>query len=247
MARVKFGSIIVEGSGSLGGHTIQKSLGGAQLRSKPINKKKPSAAQSLIRSYNPQLQAGWRSLSPEQQQSWNQFAISHQVRNKSGDGHILSGHSLYMRYAFDFISQGAALPTNPSDYPYVPVGPELIQNGGFTSDTIWSYGPYWSISDNKASYNPVLNNNIWQSANFLQGTSYRVKFSILDCPGTCVFRFLGPSGLYLFEEPYHMMLLSNGNYVITAIGAVDSNTFEIRGFYTYGSFSITNISVKEFL
>ena len=87
MAILKFGAIVTEGSGSLGGHTIQNSKGGMQIRNKPIPHGNPSASQTLIRSINPQIQAGWRALTDAQQKIWNDWPVTHGIMNAKGDKH----------------------------------------------------------------------------------------------------------------------------------------------------------------
>lgn len=97
---IKFGSIVTEASGKLGGHLIQHSKGGNQLRTNTIPRTKPSANQYLIRSINPVLQAGWRALTTAQQKIWNDWPISHGIMNAHGDKKPLSGHSLWMKLQF---------------------------------------------------------------------------------------------------------------------------------------------------
>ena len=131
MALLKFGSIITDGSGSLAGHTIQNSLGGSQLRTKPIPHGNPSPAQITIRSINQQLQAGWRALTTAQQKIWNDWPVQHGITNKSGDPHPLSGHSLWMKLNFEQLYTGQPIwhqPFGPDPSPY---GPELLPDCNF--------------------------------------------------------------------------------------------------------------------
>jgi surface protein len=118
MALLKFGSIIVYGSGSLGGHTIQHSQGGIQIRRKPKPTGNPSTAQRLIRGYNKIMQEGWKALSRTNQLIWNQFAVNHNICNSKGDKHVLSGHSLWMKYQYKIVSLGLQCQIDPNLYPF---------------------------------------------------------------------------------------------------------------------------------
>ena len=125
MALLKFGSIITEGSGSLGGHTIQHSKGGMQLRTKPIPHGNPSASQTLIRSINQQLQAGWRALTPSQQKIWNDWPVTHGIQAQRMPHNPISGHSLWMQFNFYNLFNGDPLQLLP--YAPAPI-PNLISS-----------------------------------------------------------------------------------------------------------------------
>jgi len=245
MARVKFGSIVTEGHGSLGGHTFQNSHGGAQMRSKPINKKKPSLAQSLIRSYNPQMQAGWRALTALQRKIWDEYAVSHDRFNKNGDKHHLSGHSLWMQLQFVYISNGFAL--QPDVYKAVlsPYGSELIINGDFYSAYGWLINGSWSISGGSANYLVASLNWFGQSLSLSLGQSCRISFDITNCVGTAQLAFANQVGSLLFSAPYaDYFFLSSGSYVYDVSLAVALTFLRLYSNPASASFSIDNLSMR---
>ena len=128
MARVKFGAIITEASGSLGGHTIQHSKGGMQIRTKPKPTESFNNLQYQVRRKNPCLQYSWKALSAIQKTVWDRYAVDHDIRSKKGDHEILSGHSLWMKYQYYNWNEECNLPVDPATasllYPtfadYVP-------------------------------------------------------------------------------------------------------------------------------
>ena len=126
MAVLKFGSIVTEGSGSLGGHTIQHSKGGMQIRTKPLPHGNPSASQRLIRSLNQQMQAGWRALTSSQQKIWNDWPATHGIFNAKGDKHPLSGHSLWMKWQFTRLYESLPFLSSPDLHLDTYIGPELL-------------------------------------------------------------------------------------------------------------------------
>jgi hypothetical protein len=246
MARIKFGSIVTEGAGSLGGHTFQNSKGGAQLRSKPINKRQPSAAQSLIRSYNPQLQGGWRSLSNAQRAIWSRFAVSHQVSNKKGDPHPLSGHSLYLKYNFEYISRGLPLIETPFEMGPPYLGPELLINGDFDSSTGWSFGAEWVVSGGQANYLATGAGDIRQGVDLVTNVSYRLVIVIASTTGACNIRFFNSGFTNLFKAPYGgTQMLSVGVYTIDGVVDLSTNVFRLYSLATSDPFSVEQLSLKR--
>lgn len=114
MAVIKFGSVVTGGRGSLGGSTIQPDRSGHIWRNKPMPKKSRTQAQSVIRSINKTMQAGWRSLTDQDRKVWNDYAINKPVFNRSGEKHPLSGHSLWMKYQFLYLRVNAPFELDPA-------------------------------------------------------------------------------------------------------------------------------------
>jgi hypothetical protein len=100
MARIKYGSLVSQISGSIGTATFQKSLFGNTLRSKPIPRHSSSPSQLVCRAYMMQVHYAWRALYPVQRDAWNKF-ISYSGATINRDRAILlSGHSLFIKYNY---------------------------------------------------------------------------------------------------------------------------------------------------
>src|SRR5690625_3903418 len=69
--RVKFGSIIVDGAGKIGGHVVGHSATGAFLATKRIAKSTSTPSQQRANSITGYLQRKWRELSNVNRISWN--------------------------------------------------------------------------------------------------------------------------------------------------------------------------------
>lgn len=115
MALLKFGALVTGGSGSLGGHTIQHSKGGMQLRNKPVPRSAPTDAQRTIRLLMLEAQHAWLSLSDVQRSHWNQIAP-----------HPLAGHSYFIKtYALpsaDYLLNGNILDNSYNHYHGINMG-----------------------------------------------------------------------------------------------------------------------------
>jgi len=248
MARIKFGSIVVEGTGSLGGHTFQNSHGGAQLRTKPVLKKQPSLSQSFIRYFNTELQGGWRTLTDKQRSAWNVYPVSHGVFNKKGDKHHLSGHSLWMQLNYQYISNGLAFQTDVYKAAVGPFGDELLINGDFSSPVGWVVTAPWSIAGGLASYNALSNNYIGQPSLMYVGEVYRVAIYVESA--FAVLRFLSSlgAGFPLFEPPYNVKLVfSKGINVFYGAVAEETSQFRPWAFIADGACSLDSASLRKVL
>lgn len=214
MAKLKFGSIVTTGSGSLGGHTIQHSKGGMQLRNKPIPRSTATDAQRSIRSINPVLQAGWRALTPAQQKIWNDWPVIHGIFNAKGDKHPLSGHSLWMKYQYGRLIEYLPFLSHPSLYLPNYFGPETVINGSFSIDANWLKGPYWSIHDGRAYCNrPVVGSSylIQTSLLLLPFNTYRITLDVYNMIGFFQFYF-GAFGGFTLINGYNIKNFYVGNY-----------------------------------
>src|SRR4051812_170938 len=83
--KVKFGSLVVDGRGKIGGHVLSKNRGGAYMRTKvtPINPQ--TADQSTVRGTLTSLSQSWRALTQNQITAWNNAVQNFQSTDIFGD------------------------------------------------------------------------------------------------------------------------------------------------------------------
>jgi hypothetical protein len=95
--KTKFGSIIVDGRGKIGGHVASKNRAGTYLRTKvsPANAQTPF--QTIIRNRFTALTQGWRTLSEAQRAAWNAAVADYARTDIFGDIRNPSGSNLYQR------------------------------------------------------------------------------------------------------------------------------------------------------
>ena len=242
MARIKFGALVTSGSGSVGGHTVQNSKGGMQLRTKPSYKGRPSFAQSLIRSLNSKLQEGWRLLTDAQRKEWDTFAFSHSVSNQKGTDHFISGHSLYLKYNFQFARVGSNLVVSPFDYAPLTFGSNIISNPYFVDSSFWFLRGDWSISAGKAHCAALVSDFMYQTFACGTGCRFWLSFDISGCTGSAHFWFFGNASVQLFEAPFNTYrYLSNGHYYFLVTTKVAATQFRIYALDSGDSFSLDNL------
>ena len=112
------------------------------------------------------------------------------------------------------------------------IGPELVTNGDFATDSNWSKGTGWSIANGKAtsdaSANGYLNQQVYEI-----GKKYKLNFEVLE--GTIELR----SAQYSQGTGFY----TAGAYSIEVIPSTTATHFYV---YTgFGQSSIDNVSVKE--
>jgi hypothetical protein len=213
---VKFGAIVTEGSGSLGGHTIQHSKGGMQLRTKPIPRGIPSASQILIRSINPLLQAGWKQLTDAQRRIWNNWPIIHGIFNAHGDHRPLSGHSLWMKYQFGRLIEGLSFLPDPSLYLPDYFGPELIFNGSFDTGNGWSIIGSITFPAGVCSFNPPDARFVYQAIPSESNMWYRIEGTLSYTSGEPIILFWNSFGANLDPITQHFRIFFNSKIPIIA-------------------------------
>lgn len=95
--KTKFGSIIVAGSGKIGGHVASRNRSGSYLRTKvtPVN---PSTSfQQAIRNRLSGLSQAWKALTAAQRIAWNAAVADYAKTDVFGDLRNPSGFNLFQR------------------------------------------------------------------------------------------------------------------------------------------------------
>ena len=126
--------------------------------------------------------------------------------------------------------------TNPTN------GSELVTNGGFATDSDWTYGDGWDIQDGFAKCNGTQTSNsiFYQNLGDLSNKTVKFTFTISNFGGgELETSFFGASGTTVFE------VTANGDYTfyINVQSGHNGNT----GFTANSSFIgyVDNVSVKE--
>jgi hypothetical protein len=111
--KIKFGSLVADGRGKIGGHVASKNRAGAYLRSKvtPVNPR--SASQITARASLATRAIAWRGLTPAQRLQWNAAVGAFAGTDIFGDLRKPTGFALYCRLNINLVLAGAALITVP--------------------------------------------------------------------------------------------------------------------------------------
>lgn len=119
---------------------------------------------------------------------------------------------------------------------------EMVENGNFATDSIWSKGTGWIISNDKARVDSTSNTDLYQNIGTVQGGSYKISFKVSDYVNGSVQVTLGYGGSVIGSETVD----DNGVYeVITTTNPTNPNFVYISTRDAITELSIDYITVKE--
>jgi len=95
--KIKFGAIVTDGRGKIGGHVASKNRGGAYLRTKVTPSNPNTVAQAQARSLLASLAQGWRGLTDAQRLGWNAAVSDWAKTDIFGDIKNPSGLNLFVK------------------------------------------------------------------------------------------------------------------------------------------------------
>lgn len=123
--KIKFGSIIVDGRGKVGGHVMSKNRSGNYMRTKVTPSNPNTSFQASVRSILTGLSQGWRGLTQAARDSWNNAVSDYSGTDIFGDIKNPSGINLYVKLNANLSEVGAStigLPPLPESVPAVTLG-----------------------------------------------------------------------------------------------------------------------------
>ncbi len=118
--KTKFGAIIVDGRGKLGGHVASKNKSGNYLRTKvtPVNPQ--SLYQSVIRNRLSSQAQSWSGITQAQRDKWNSVVLQWKKSNIFGDVVISSGFNLFCKANSNILMAGGTVITDPAAPASIP-------------------------------------------------------------------------------------------------------------------------------
>jgi len=119
--KIKYGSLIADGSGTIGGVTFSRNGSGAYVRTyvKPIN---PSTvAQQIIRNRMAGLVVAWRGLSDPVRLGFNSISKNFPQTNKMGEVFFLTGQQLFTKFSSNKLAFGESALAGPVKNSTEPV------------------------------------------------------------------------------------------------------------------------------
>lgn len=119
MARVTYGALITDLSGSIGGTTFQKNSSGAIARCRAFTPVNPSIQQSDRQLAMIQLVALWPTLTLLQKKDWNDLAAAHNKINDWGNYKKISGYQWFLAYNLNAFTQNQGPWITPDAYVLV--------------------------------------------------------------------------------------------------------------------------------
>ena len=107
--KLKFGAIVTDGRGKIGGHVASKNRAGAYLRTKVTPSNPNTVAQVQARSILASLSQMWQTLTESQRSGWNEAVKEWGTTDIFGDIKKPSGINLFVKLNANIISVGFPL------------------------------------------------------------------------------------------------------------------------------------------
>ena len=104
--KLKFGAIVTDGRGKIGGHVASKNRAGAYLRTKVTPSNPNTVAQAQARSVLGSLSQQWSTLSESQRSGWNNAVKDWGTTDIFGDIKKPSGINLFVKLNANLFSGG---------------------------------------------------------------------------------------------------------------------------------------------
>lgn len=95
--KIKWGALVVDGRGKIGGQVASKNRSGAYMRNKVTPVNPATSYQVDVRATLGSLAANWRGLTQAQRDSWNSAVADFKKTDIFGDIQNPSGFNLYIR------------------------------------------------------------------------------------------------------------------------------------------------------
>ena len=121
--KLKFGAIVTDGRGKIGGHVASKNRAGAYLRTKVTPSNPNTVAQVQARSILASLSQGWSQLTDGQRQGWNDAVKEWGTTDIFGDIKNPSGINLFVKLNSNLLNVGLS---SLSDVPAKSEVPAVI-------------------------------------------------------------------------------------------------------------------------
>lgn len=141
--KIKFGAIVTDGRGKLGGHVLAKNRSGNYMRTKvtPVNPQ--TTFQQAQRSALGSLSSGWSGLTEAQRQAWNGAVGSFQSTDIFGDLKSPTGKNLFTGLNRNLLNSGQSIindPPNPEEVPNASITAAAYSLAGTSFDVVTDGG-----------------------------------------------------------------------------------------------------------
>lgn len=163
MAKIKFGMMMTDASGKLGGQVFAKNRGGSYVRTKATPLNPQTSSQMAIRGIFASISSAWSSLTEGSRLSFNNFVADYARTDIFGDLRNPSGKALFQR-----LNQNLVLTYQPQIT--VCVAPEVVPFAnldavnGDVSDQVLEISTLGDTTGSKVM--------IWATPSLSQGKSF---------------------------------------------------------------------------
>lgn len=164
MAKIKFGMMMTDARGKLGGQVFSKNRAGAYVRTKVTPSNARTVAQQASRSILGALSIGWNGLTEPAIKAWNEAVNDWKSTDVFGDLKTPSGKNLYIQLNKNLLQSNQSALGLPPEKTEVP---EFVGTGLSIDET----GTVFTINDLTA-VPPRTVMQVWATAPLANGVNY---------------------------------------------------------------------------
>jgi hypothetical protein len=134
--KIKWGALVTDGSGKLGGHVASSNSSGSYLRTKVTPTNRNTEAQTEVRGRLSAISSAWKGLSEAAVKAWNSAVSDFSSTDIFGDVKNPSGFTLYQKLNNNSLRNGGAAistPPKPVSVPYATTFTPSVVHAGAVS------------------------------------------------------------------------------------------------------------------
>jgi len=132
--KYKFGSLVVNGTGKIGGQVVSKNAYGTYAKNKVSPKNNQTARQLFVRANMAFIVSAWEGLSEVNRLAWNAYASDYYFKNKLGDSIVISGFNMFTKCNLVRLNESLSILSTP-------VLPSVFPVLDFINGSAFSLGP----------------------------------------------------------------------------------------------------------
>lgn len=220
MATIKFGAIVTDMRGKLGGHVFQKGNQSRVMKTRGTPPKAISSVKLRQSDYLKQVRDYWRTFTQNGRVQWGKTAKDFPVKNRFGDNIVLNGYQFYVKHAMAYKRAGFALPLNVSDLTTVRSSAYLVSSNISISSGTLSILLSGTVAPSRFS---ILANKVRYDSSAVRRSDFR---------WFAQFNNSVPSNTGLYGSMENVIGPITGNEVIY-IGVVLTNPFGLTNDISY--------------
>ena len=177
--KIKWGALVVDGRGKLGGHVAAQNKGGSYLRTKVTPANPQTTFQTSIRSLFGSISQQWSALTAANITAWNAAVDSWKQTNIFGDIKLPSGKALFQRLNTQARAVEYSAMTSPPAKLEMVEGVLTDASLGITAETLTLTGAYTGTdakvvlsSSGSVSLGTTFVKNLLRQFNYQLGSTY---------------------------------------------------------------------------
>lgn len=181
MAKIKFGMMMTDARGKLGGQVFSKNRGGSYIRTKVTPSNPQTVSQQLVRSALGTISQLWNSLSNAQIASFNSAVNEWKKTDVFGDIKVPSGKNLFTKLNVNLLNSGQNPILAAPDKMALQLLPNIVISYDAAADT-WDLSNMQTVPNAlyQVEFTPPVPNGVNYVKNRFRVVAYGADAAVLN-------------------------------------------------------------------